>query len=73
MGRGGIVFIDSERFPKQASPWANPYKTGDHILERYKEYIVGHIKRKTTRFAGCKVPNITVPCHGDILMEFLNN
>ena len=26
IGRGGIVFIDGERFPKQNSEWANPFK-----------------------------------------------
>lgn len=26
IGRAGIVFIDGQRFPKQSSIWANPYK-----------------------------------------------
>jgi hypothetical protein len=25
IGRGGVVFINGERFPKRASPWANPF------------------------------------------------
>ena len=28
IGRGGIVFIDGERFPKKNSVWANPFKSG---------------------------------------------
>lgn len=81
IGRVGIVFIDGERFPKQA-PWGNPYKTGDNILERYREYIVGKINNKEVDLETlrgkrlgcyCKLPNKNVPCHGDIFMELLNN
>jgi hypothetical protein len=46
IGRGRIVFIDGERFPKIGSPWANPYKTGDNIIERYREYIIKKINNK---------------------------
>ena len=41
-GRGGIVFIDGERYPKKASIFANPYKNQDKSLEeclkQFKEY-----------------------------------
>ena len=30
IGRAGVVFIDKVRFPKQASPFANPFKVGKH-------------------------------------------
>lgn len=82
IGRGGIVFIDEERFPKEPSPWANPFKTGNNILGRYKEYIVKKIDSKEVDInelrgnrlgCWCKQPNQYIPCHGDVLMELLNN
>jgi hypothetical protein len=29
IGRKGIVFIDSERYPKYDSIWSNPYKINE--------------------------------------------
>lgn len=53
IGRKGIVFIDGERYPKQDSIWANPYRvthignaiSGNFdnrisVLEKYKTYIL---------------------------------
>ncbi len=44
IGRKGIVFIDKERYPKNDSIWANPFKVGrdgdiDEVLKKYKKYI----------------------------------
>ena len=44
IGRKGIVFINKERYPKNDSIWANPFKVGkdgdiDEILKKYKKYI----------------------------------
>ncbi len=44
IGRKGVVFIDGERYPKESSIWANPYKISkdmsreDCIIE-YEKYI----------------------------------
>ena len=44
VGRGGVVFINKQRFPKKASPFCNPFKVGKHgtrdeVIQKYKEYI----------------------------------
>lgn len=44
IGRGGVVFIDGERFPKKDSVWCNPKKidkntTREEVLEFYEPYI----------------------------------
>lgn len=65
IGRKGIVFItipqgnskgEKERFPKQDSIWANPFKLNkeksnrDEVLEKYKEYISKKIKDDPTTY-----------------------
>ena len=52
IGRAGIVFIENQRFPKQASPWANPFKVGNDretCLELYEEWLRDKIKRDGTK------------------------
>jgi hypothetical protein len=44
IGRRGVVFINKERFPKQNSIWANPFKIGldgtrDDVLCKYEKQI----------------------------------
>lgn len=44
IGRRGIVFINKERFPKQDSIWANPFKIGrdgtrDDVLCKYEKLL----------------------------------
>lgn len=44
IGRRGIVFINKERFPKQDSIWANPFKIGrdgtrDDVLYKYEKLL----------------------------------
>jgi len=51
IGRGGIVFVDNERYPKKDSVWANPYKVDkdgdlDEVLKLYKKYIKNKIKKE---------------------------
>ncbi|KAG0042963.1 hypothetical protein BGZ83_011989, partial [Gryganskiella cystojenkinii] len=41
IGRRGVVFVDGERYPKQDSPWANPFKinaktTRAQVLSQYE-------------------------------------
>jgi len=85
IGRKGIVFIDNERFPKEDSEWCNPFKISDELsrvesLEKYRTYLQDKIKNKQTlkRFNKLKGKNLGCwchpeSCHGDIIMEFLNN
>ncbi len=89
IARKGIVFIDNERFPKEDSIWANPYKINTNTsrteaIEKYKTYITkkindGEISRELLlnlkgKQLGCwckdKGEN---QCHGDILVELINN
>lgn len=49
IGRRGIVFIDGQRFPKEHSTWANPFKVGkdgsrEKVIIKYKNYIQTLIK-----------------------------
>ena len=48
IGRKGVVFIDSKRFPQNSSNFANPYKIGkdgtcEEILLKYENYIVNKL------------------------------
>ena len=80
IGRKGIVFVGAQRFPKDNSPWANPFKVGRHgtredVLEKYKKYITSNPElmarlpelRGKTLGCWCKPEK----CHGDILLELL--
>lgn len=85
IGRAGIVFIDGERYPKKASPFANPFKVGkdgtiDEVLSKYRSYIMDKIKRgevslkdieRKTMGCWCKIKG-DEPCHGDILLSLLS-
>jgi hypothetical protein len=44
IGRAGVVFVDKQRFPKESSKWANPFKIGkdgdrDEVIKKYRKYI----------------------------------
>lgn len=82
IGRRGVVFIDRERFPKQDSVWANPFKidednTREDVIRKYKKYIKAKIEKGEVnledlrgKVLGCWcAPD---PCHGDILVSLLN-
>lgn len=83
IGRKGIVFIDSERFPKTDSPWANPYKidekngvTREKVLKKYKKYIIKKIESGELNLEDLRGKSLgcwCAPelCHGDILIELL--
>jgi hypothetical protein len=84
IGREGVVFIDGERYPKQRSIWANPFKvdkdgTLEEVLAMYKEHIIekmanGKISIEQLlslrdKHLGCWcAPD---PCHGDILKKLV--
>ncbi len=49
IGRAGIVFINGNRFPKKASIWANPFKTGvngthEEVVEKFERHIRDKIR-----------------------------
>lgn len=83
IGRAGIVFIDGERFPKHASPFANPFKVGevtrDQVLMEYEKYILNQLKISSglrTELLKLKGKRLGCwckpdPCHGDILIKIV--
>ncbi len=82
IGRSGVVFINGERFPKNASKWANPFTVKEHgrdrCLELYEERIRKFIEKEGT-VEIIKLKNKTLgcwckpdKCHGDILVKILN-
>lgn len=86
IGRGGIVFIDKQRFPKQSSEFANPFKIGkdgtrDEVLAKYEKYITEKLEKDNffqQRLVRLKGKNLGCwchpePCHGDILLKLIEN
>jgi hypothetical protein len=86
IGRKGIVFINNERFPKENSPWANPFKKSKDGLEKslYWNYIVAKldggeldIRELKDKNLGCWCVSCTTSswssweCHGQILLYLL--
>ena len=90
IGRKGIVFIEKngskERFPKQDSIWANPFKLkGDSeeeltsILNQYYFYIIDKIEKENLydeleKLRGKNLGCWCKPkrCHGDVLLYLLS-
>jgi hypothetical protein len=85
IGRGGIVFIDNERFPKESSPFCNPFKVGrdgnrEEVISKYKSYILkklnqnSDLREELKNMRGKNLGCWCHPekCHGDILLEILN-
>lgn len=90
IGRAGVVFIQNEktkqkeRFPKDQSIFANPFKIGkdgtrEEVIQKYKKYIIGKLDTSITfvnEFIKLKGKNLGCwchpePCHGDVLLELL--
>jgi hypothetical protein len=84
VGRKGIVFIDGERFPKENSIFANPYKisgndTREIVISKYRTYIVDKIKddRFKTELMKLKGKNLgcwCAPemCHANVLVYLMH-
>ena len=84
IGRKGIVFIDGQRFPKEDSIWANPFKVGrdgtrEEVIQKYRLYIEEKLKEPEykealERLRGKNLGCWCKPegCHGDVLLEFLH-
>lgn len=78
IGRGRVVFIDGERYPKYDSIFANPFRSKDAI-EQYRKYLADSILRGDITpedFDELKGKNLGCwckpeKCHGDVVIEFL--
>jgi hypothetical protein len=81
IARKGVVFINGERYPKQDSIWANPFKIGrdgtrEEILQKYRQYIQSNplllalLPELQGKILGCWCK--PAACHGDILMELVD-
>ncbi len=85
IGRGGIVFINGERFPKENSIWYNPFKIDtnnnrEQVIQKYKIYIIEKIRKSDLTDELLKLKNKNLGCwckpsncHGDVLVELLNS
>jgi hypothetical protein len=84
IARAGVVFVDKVRYPKESSPFANPYKVGKHgtreeVVEKYKIYILEKIdsdpefKKLVETLRGKTLGCWCSPelCHGNILLDIL--
>jgi hypothetical protein len=82
IGRRGVVFIDGQRFPKQDSIWANPFKMSktfsrDQVIQMYEKYIrqrlvenpelMNSLRQLQGKVLGCWCR--PEPCHGDVLVR----
>jgi hypothetical protein len=85
IARGGVVFINGERFPKSNSDFCNPFKLGkdgsrDEVIQKYKEYMETRLHResglvkKLIGLKGKKLGCWCKPdnCHGDVLIELID-
>ena len=85
IGRAGVVFIDKQRFPKNSSNFANPYKISkdgnrEEVLYKYKTYIIEKLKNNILlqqELITLKGKNLGCwcapePCHGNILLELIS-
>jgi len=84
IGRGGIVFINKERYPKNSSIFYNPYKinkdgTREEVIEMYKNYLTEKLKnddKLVKALVELKDKNLGCwchpeKCHGNILLELI--
>lgn len=83
IGRKGIVFIDKERYPKESSIWANPYKISkdmsrEDCITEYEKYIrkkiideklVPNLMQLKGKNLGCWCK--PEQCHGDVLIKLI--
>lgn len=85
IGRGGVVFINKQRYPTYSSKFANPYKIGKdrtrkEVISKYKDYINQKIlndkiyKNELLSLKGKNLGCWCYPekCHGDVLLELIN-
>jgi len=85
IGRKGVVFINSVRYPEQNSIWCNPFKidpnnSRDDVINKYREYMTLKIKNENLydELKKLKGKNLgcwckPLKCHGDVLIELINS
>lgn len=84
VGRGGIVFINGERYPQGDSPFCNPFRIGkdgtrEDVLRKYREHLTSKSALVTAfleaawgkKYLGCWCK--PEACHANILAEILVN
>lgn len=86
IGRGGVVFVNKQRFPKEASIWANPFKVGNKEGQYTREEAIRlyevHVRKliqdpeKKAELMKLKGKNLGCwcapePCHGNILLKLI--
>ena len=84
IGRGGVVFINGERYPKKNSKWHNPFKIGkngltrEQVLVEYEKHLRKMIEDPETKEEFLTLKNKTLgcwchpdKCHGDVIKEVL--
>ncbi len=84
IARRGVVFVEGERFPKQDSVWANPFKIGkdgnrEEVIAKYETYIRDRLVKEPAlkeellklkgKCLGCWCA--PEPCHGDVLLKLI--
>ena len=85
IGRAGVVFIDNKRFPNVSSKFANPYKIGkdgtrEDVINKYKTHIKEKLENDIllqNELISLKGKNLGCwchpdKCHGDVLIELIN-
>ena len=84
IGRKGVVFINSKRFPSINSIWHNPYKindnlTRDQVIDKYELYIRDKLEsdsnlvKELLKLEGKNLGCWCKPskCHGDIIIKLI--
>lgn len=77
IGRKCIVFINDERYPKNDSEFANPFKAkdfDDDCIKLYEEYIRKKKLEDIIKLYGKTLGCWCKPkeCHGDVLVKLIN-
>jgi len=93
IARQGVVFIETEegkkeRWPKEASPFANPYAVGkdgtrEEVIEKFEEDMRGRLEDEKEgqkwrkALMGLKGKTLGCwckpePCHGDVLLKLID-
>ena len=85
IGRRGIVFVNKERYPKNDSIWANPFRikgeiTREDAINKYRKYMEKRLeseeelRSKLLELRGKKLGCWCCPesCHGDVLVDLIN-
>jgi hypothetical protein len=84
IGRRGVVFVKGSRFPKQASPFANPFRVGKQgdrktVIAKYEAWLTEKLEGDEDLQAellsldgktlGCWCH--PEACHGDVLLKLI--